>query len=402
MRFQPDTWLEAMLRPVAMAAPDANVYVEIMAPDLRFVFVLALLAVLAAFAVLRRRRDAHAADTGPARNVYLMLGVLAIAFVPWLATTGNGRYFLAGLLLVGPVCVGLARLLPATRAMRITAVAGMLALQAFVVQQSAPWRAWTMIGWSAPPYVRVDLPADARSQPATYVTMSAITYSLLAPLFHPGSRWMSLHSSPAPEVGGDDARRAETFLAKGGAQPLRLLVPVVPGMLTPERLPDAQVSRVIGEQLAVWRLGFRQPQSCRFLAAPALGEMWLGEQSPQQLAQAGFWLCELQRIPASAAPPKGGGHRHDAVFKVLETQCPRFFPPGGDGPSLPLSDGEVRSYVQAEMKAYVYDSGAVYYKYYRALNRVLVGSVPDLLAGKARVDCDHIRGRSGTPWKREI
>ena len=44
MRFQPDTWLEALLRPVAMAAADANVYVEIMAPDFRFVFVLALLA----------------------------------------------------------------------------------------------------------------------------------------------------------------------------------------------------------------------------------------------------------------------------------------------------------------------------------------------------------------------
>ena len=54
------------------------------------------------------------------------------------------------------------------------------------------------------------------------------------------------------------------------------------------------------------------------------------------------------------------------------------------------------------MKAYVYDSGEVYYKYYRALNPVLVGKVEDLLAGKSRLECGKIRGRSGLPWEREI
>jgi len=33
---------------------------------------------------------------------------------------------------------------------------------------------------------------------------------------------------------------------------------------------------------------------------------------------------------------------------------------------------------------------------------VLVGKVDDLLAGKSRLDCDKIRGRSGMPWEREI
>ena len=56
VRFEPDTLYEALLRPVAMAAPDANVYVEIMAPDLRFIFVLALLALLAAMSPLAGRR----------------------------------------------------------------------------------------------------------------------------------------------------------------------------------------------------------------------------------------------------------------------------------------------------------------------------------------------------------
>src|SRR4051794_30849491 len=128
-----------------MAAPDANVYIEIMAPDFRFAFVLALLAFLGTVALFRR--DRPLATSGPARPVVVLLAVVAAALLPWLATTGNGRYFLAGLLIVGPLCVGLARLLPATRGTRLAVVLGMLALQAFAVQQSAPWRAWTKVPW---------------------------------------------------------------------------------------------------------------------------------------------------------------------------------------------------------------------------------------------------------------
>lgn len=405
MRFLPDTWIDAVLRPVAMAAPDANVYVEIMAPDFRFVFVLTLLTLLGVFSALASRRPESA---GPAfaerasRPVFVLLCVLAFAFVPWLTTTGNGRYFIAGLLVVGPVCVGLARLLPATRALRLTLVLGMVALQAFAVQQAAPWQAWTNAAWKEPPYFQVEVPPEWRAQPATYVTMSAISYSLLAPMFHPDSRWMSLHNAPAPGSGAWVAPRTAAFLAKAQEGRMLLLVPVVPGTLTQERLPDARVSKALGDQLAPYGLSFTQPQSCRFLASPSIAEMGLGEKTAQQRAESGFWLCHLVRTQLRAAPEAGSATRYDAVFKVLETQCPRLFPPGGDRASQAVSHGEVRSYLQAEMKAYVYDNGEVYYKYYRALNSVLVGRVDDLLAGRTRMDCANIRGRSGLPWEREI
>lgn len=401
MRFLPDTWVDALLRPVAMAAPDANVYVEIMAPDFRFVLVLLLVALLALFSVLPSRRRPAAAD-GAARPVFVLLGVLAFAFVPWLATTGNGRYFIVGLLAVGPVCVGLARTLPVSRALRLTLVLGMVALQAFAVQQAAPWQAWTKTAWKEPPYFQVEVPPEWRAQSASYVTMSAISYSLLAPMFHPESRWMSLHNAPAPGSDTVVAPRTAAFLAKAQEGRTLLLVPVVAGTLTQERLPDARVSKAIGEQLAPYGLAFAQPQSCRFLASPSIAEMGLGEKTAQQRAASGFWLCHLVRTQPLAAPEARRAPRYDAVFRVLESQCPRLFPPGGDRASQALTAGEVRSYLQAEMKAYVYDNGEVYYKYYRALNPVLVGRVDDLLAGRTRLDCGNIRGRSGLPWEREI
>jgi len=406
MRFQPDTLLDTLLRPVAMAAPDANVYVEIMAPDFRFVFVPVLLALSVAMSLRPRRSSmpaGHATgDTLSSRAVLVLLIALALAFVPWLATTGNGRYFVAGLLIVGPVCVGLVRLLPVTRALRLTLAVGMVALQAFAVQQSAPWRSWTLASWKDTHYFQVDVPPEWRAQPATIVTMSAISYSLLAPQFHPQSRWMSLHNAPSPDRGTADSRRAENLLAKAQTGRLMLLVPAVPGMLTQERMPNARVSEVINGQLALHRLGFTQPQSCRFLSSRGLADMGLGVKTQEERSRSGFWLCHLTRLDIGAPSMTARGKRYDGVFKVLEAQCPRFFPAGGDRASLALPDGEVRSYVQAEMKAYVYDSGEVYYKYYRALNPVFVGNVEELLAGKARVDCNKIRGRSGLPWEREI
>lgn len=404
MRFQPDTWYEALLRPVAMGSPQANVYVEIMAPDFRFVFVVALLALWAALSLLGRRAPADAGTAGAtaARPVFVLVAALALAFPVWLATTANGRYFLAGVLIAGPVCVGLTRLLPVTRALRLSLAVGMVALQAFAVQQSSPWQAWGLAAWKDAPYFHLEVPAQWRAQPATYVTMSAISYSLVGPLFHPQSRWLSLHNAPVPGSPNPDGRRVEAFLSGAQAGRLMLLVPALPGMSTPQRLPNAKMAEAIGEQLAPYRLAFAQPQSCQFLPSRGLADMGLGEKTQEQRSHAGFWLCQLARRDAGALPGARPGTRYDAVFKVLESQCPRFFPAGGDRDSVVLASGEVRSYLQAEMKAYVYDSGEVYYKYYRALAPVRVGTAADLLAGRARVDCGKIRGRAGLPWEREI
>jgi hypothetical protein len=92
--------------------------------------------------------------------------------------------------------------------------------------------------------------------------------------------------------------------------------------------------------------------------------------------------------------------RFDAVFSAIEAQCPRFFPTGAE--TRIISGGEMRTYYSSEMKVYVLEEGLVLYKYYRAFNPVRIGTRDDVLSGKAKVDCNNIRGRSGLPWEREI
>lgn len=404
-RFQPDTGWEMALRPLAMAAPDAHVYVEIMAPDLRFVFAVAtLLGVLLWWSWARLRgRIGHSMTEVRFRAIGSLLILLSAMFAMWVATTGNGRYFVPGLMLIGPVCAALVYLLPVTRVLRLAVLLGMCAVQGFVVHQSDPWRAWTMATWSAPPYFQIDIPVDLKEQPWTFMTSSAISYSLLAPQFHPDSRWINLHNAPAPAGGSAESARTARFLLATTPGRIQLLVPAVAAEQTELGLPSANVLTALQRQIEKFGVQMLPTPACRLLRSTTLGQIGLGERRAEQLALAGFWACPLARTvsaPVDARP--SNRPRYDEVFRVIESQCPRFFPSGGDDGSVRLHDGEMRSYMRGEMKAYVYDNGAVYYKYYRALNPVQVGHVDEIIAGTKRVECKHIQGRSGMPWARGI
>src|SRR4051794_32949758 len=152
IRFQPDTLPQAFLRYFDMAAPDANVYVEIPAPDIRF----AAIALLAIVALLLWPR------LGAGRNaIVAMVVVLFASTAIWLASTGNGRYFMALLVCAGPIAVALVATLPITRAAR-AALALLLVLgQGFVLWQQPPFDTWTLAHWERGPYFEAKLgPAE--------------------------------------------------------------------------------------------------------------------------------------------------------------------------------------------------------------------------------------------------
>ena len=391
IRFLPDTWRDALLRPLAMAAPDGGVYVEMMAPDLRFAAILLLALILA----LLSRRWPRSMTPMAALSLWLL-----VAFAVWLATSGNGRYFMPGLLIAGPICIGLVARLPATPALRGTLAAGLVVLQGGIVWQNEPWGWWGLAPWDDRPFFETVLDEQARIEPATYVTISNISYSLLAPLFHPESRWVNASALPEVTESNADSRRFQALLA--ASPKIKLLVPTRPEYMTADRMPSPELRTVIDDSLAGQRLALASPLKCRMLPSPGLARAALKQleaSKPELAAKFGFWICDL-RYPI---PVRARDERNDpavnAIFDLVEKQCPRFYEPGQTSAGR-LEDGWVRMYPQSDLRLYVMDDGHVYYKYWRALNPMLIGTVDQLRAG-ARVECT-IRGRSGLPWEREI
>ena len=233
IRFLPDTLLQALLRFFSMVAPDVNIYMEIAAPDLRF----AAIVLLALAAIILWRK------LGPGRSAtFAMLATLLASSVVWLATTGNGRYFMALLVAAGPVAVALVCLLPIARRYQALLVLVIVAGQGFLLTQQTPWNNWTVLRWRQAPYFGVDLgPQEKNAPPTTYASLSLLTYSLIAPQFPPRSRWINLASGGATPR---DGQWEQDFLKKAAAEgPVRVMHPCCPGPACPTACPMGRPRR---------------------------------------------------------------------------------------------------------------------------------------------------------------
>ncbi len=392
IRFMPDTFRDAIWRPLAMASPEGGVYVEIIAPDFRFVFVLALVVL---WLILVRRGQKRVTPA------IILLGFTALEFVPWLETTGNGRYFIPFLLIVGPLCIGLLQLLPFTRNFRMILAIGMVLSQGYLLHEASPWRTWGHVEWRDAPAFGLEVPPDVAAQPATFVTIASISYSLVFPHFHPASRWINISTLRGVDDSSPEGVRARTLIAAPG--PLNVLFPTVPGGQKGAHM-DAALGKAIDDLLARQGLSVEDEAQCRLMPSSGLARMASARvrEEPQSTNVHGFWLCPLARhASARALQAKPIPSRTEMVFQKLEQMCPRIFRPG-EVVSLHIPKGAVRGYPSSDFKLYVFDNGQVWYKYYRALNPVLLGLAEGVLDPTFKMNCDHVQGRYGLPWERGI
>jgi hypothetical protein len=386
IRFMPDSWLDVVLRPLDMISPEGNIYVEVAAPDLRLAA-----AVLLAVAVLLTSARTHPQR----RPVLQLLALTLLAMVPWFATSGNGRYFTPFLLLLGPLCIGLLRMLALSRFLKFSAGGLMLLLQAFLLVEASPVGAWSLASWRAAPYFQIAKPPPAA---ASYVTLSPISYSLIAPQFPAASRWLN---ASAPVV-GRERQYEQAWLAR--ATSLYLVVPTLPSQMDDHWQPSPGVRDLFNRLVADRGLSVNADAHCGFLASGGLANLAMHDgtaKDPQTAARFGFWLCPARYDPraARASAPGERDAALEAVFNAVERLCPRFFPPGS-AQTQDTVGGSARYYVDSDTRVYVLDDGEVLYKFWRSLNPVTIGTRADVVAGRAHVDCSKIRAptwRSGGP-----
>jgi hypothetical protein len=181
-----DAW-SALALPFRLAVPDGMLYAEIIAPDMRFVALLAALVALPIAARLGRRASPGWRLSGAD---YRVLGYFSAALAVWLLTSVNARYGVMVLLLAG-LC--LARLveralpLPAAR----IALAALLVVQLGASLMVAPAR-WALADrWSASwlPFA----PAEpAVREPALYLTIETLPMAAVAPFVHRDASFVNL------------------------------------------------------------------------------------------------------------------------------------------------------------------------------------------------------------------
>jgi hypothetical protein len=388
VRFQPDSWLEGLLRPLILATPNSAIYFEVMAPDWRFAFIAACGVVL-----LLSRRPSR--SPLPFEHRQLLWGLVAVFYL-WTFVVGNARYFMAGLVLAGPLLLMLWRQLPGTATFRwmLLAIAGFLQFQA-LAQTYIP-NYWGLVRWAHEPGLAI---ADSplRHQPAVFITGTAISYSILVPQFHPQSRWSNLAGQQDIKPPMPEYVRLHQMLA--GPLPKYAVMPIAPRFIADAGQPEAIVRLLYNELLA--------PQGLRLTAAacyvlpsplaPGQREVLPGEVP----ALRGFWFCPLSYTPPQPQqqkrlePPASVAK----AFQAVEQRCGRFFPPGA-GNERHFEDLWSRRY-PSDMTLMADSEGHVYFKYDQALNPTMLGTLNQLARGDFSVPCDKIPGRYVPFWKAE-
>ncbi|HJV09909.1 MAG TPA: glycosyltransferase family 87 protein, partial [Burkholderiales bacterium] len=334
-RFAPRDLGEALTFPFRLASPEFMTYAEIAAPDLRFCAV--LLALLALGIVAARRRNIAPGDVR-------FIAFFVIATAAWIATSGNGRYGMLVLLLVGPC---LARAVEAGAGMRVARIVlpVVLVAQVAALAMNSHTRWFLAESWSREwfPFV---VPERAQREPTLYLTMEAQTMSVVAPYLHPQSSFVNLRGQHSVAPGW---KRVQALLARHGGKARALGRGL---RLQADGLPRPEVVEAYDSTML--RFGFRLDTSDCF----AIG--WRGEEDA--LAHAANTLARLEPkgrvlslascalVPGVRDPRDiAAEERMSVVFDRIERQCPRLFR-GHTAITEPLGEEWSRTYAGLEAR----------------------------------------------------
>lgn len=399
IRFMPDTWADALWRPFAMGAPDSWVYTEISAPDLRFAL---LIGVLLGTSLLWRAFGRRASR---GRDLWLLsLPVLLISFFAWLATSGNGRYFMPYLVLIGPVLVGGIYWLPCTAHMRAALLIVALVIQGHALGVSNPWglkSGWGLVSWDSAGYFDLEVSPLFEERGVMYVSYISPSFSIIATKFHWDNSWVNSSVFHDEKVVDDDRFRSKFERLVKSRSKVRLVFPAKSVDQSTAPQLTSSLTREIGNLVRTDGFVLKSSSACRFLRSrsmQALGASMAGAgMGPVQ----GFWFCDANYVGVERLPLSEAERFAHAVFSKMEKLCPRNFPAGSDQVRKSAS-GYVRDYPSGDVSLILTFDGKLYLKYLRAMNHQLVGQASDIIDERSVFRCNGIVGRQGLPWERGV
>lgn len=384
-RFLPEGLAGWLVRPWEMMATKTFVYHESFVPDTRPFLLCTLLAGGLAYGALRRGnfRDVLARFNSTDRDILLYCG---IAYTVWMATTGNGRYAIALLVLLAVMSVRVAYLLfPTSVARIITALA--LVAQAWHFHVAGDSR-MSPAPWTDRPFFDLSIPAELRDRPYLHLTYSGTqTYASIAARFHPDGALVNpvgQISLPSDGVIGD---RVQTMLEQWQG---RTRVLFSEFRQTPEHAKKVRVVRDVMFARFGVKIRWDDCMTIGYTNAtvPDNSIYWWFHDRSQPERKHGWVSCGVVRTPR--AVPSIDDRRADRVFSILENRCPELF-----GPPPLVSEkgpgGWERMYANSDTIVVVSTIQGVTALDARSLDMRYIGTIKSVLEGRVQPQC--------TPWK---
>lgn len=386
LRFKPDSLAEGLLRPLAMADPQGYVYLEFVAPDWRPA-ALVLLLVIGGL-------SGRLVKTLQAPQVRL-LAAFALVFYSWTFLIGNGRYFLSWLAILGPLVVLASRGLPGSATFRWALLGTFVVVQLGISRQSFLGDTWGLAKWEDGPALAI-AESDLRREPAVFITITGISYSLLVPRFHPEARWANVVGQRDMTPDLKEYPSLVELLASG--RPIHVLAPA----LMPDKPvagPSPALETLMAESLAPLGLSL-EGRPCEWLASPLARGSNPNPDESQATHTPGFWSCRLRYSEASRleslASAASASHLDD-VFAAVEARCPRLFPAGTANTRVRQGTAS-RHYSGTDFRLVITPDGKVAVRGLRMLNSLAVGEADSVRRGQFSLNCDKPPGRYRPSW----
>lgn len=396
-RFKPTSFLEVIILPFRMAEFHSWIYVENNAPDIRpallILFGIAVVTKKLLPNIQRSNRSelGNNTDTHKPRNIVFTFFVCSMAL--WLWTTGNGRYALPVLMLIGPLLVFI--IYKTTSNAKHTLIVASIAL---VLQLLNAWAAgnprWTNTDWTQL-WFKQSIPSRLKDNPYAYLSLGlSRSNSVVAPFLHPQSTFVSLTGGTyafRPDGPGNKRIHQIIKLHKGH---LRMLVTIPPG----RQLPDVGAFNNWDMLLAPWELKIVR-SDCEFLAIDvALTSVNKFPDNPSVELE-----DKSSNVPIiSCALETGVGENEETlrerkqltlVFDRLEESCPVLFSPRG-WQLTKLATGWQRHYLQSDIVVRTIKGRLSLSKYQYGPFDIDMGSIEDWENNRSKFICE----RLPRPW----
>lgn len=321
-RFSPDTWIDAIQLPFAMAQFKGNIYVESISPDLRpsAFIILTVTAMVVAIFKIRQKKQAEEYLT-PALNRRSALALIAATFISmtiWIITSSNGRYGITAITL-SPLAA-IAALLLATRSPRIVliTIGVLLMLQSILLltaDPDEPWLKLTQYKWKErhadllPTEVVQPWRNSAENRITTVVTTKSLTgMSTLYQVFGKKAHYIGLSYLDQFSMHTSEHKRAIEMIRDSEA------VYLSNAIAAPENLKDVvrknQIATSRNEKLRLLRFGLLLDDNASCTLLPAR----MGTQ---------LQICPLTKIsPDTNEPNSKLPQQPLLVLKALGEKCP--------------------------------------------------------------------------------